>query len=575
MARQELEQTVEESRKVVADVALAALRRSLGERPAEIPSLLVDAIASGTGNRTSVLEATRQVFGTERPLDLILFDTDRIAEYVFESSRPPVITGASTLLRELNRQIAEEKYLQAVVFSGGGEGLLLVPAGQGEKVCREIETLYASKTEKALSVTTGFLTVGPADFVITNPKDAASGGVRFVSGTQAVLSRLRDQVRCTKDERGPKDEVVGGSATRCVSCRDRAAGGRNIRDFGRDIDGPLCDACGRRWDVGQVEIKGISFEELVEASGTERSKAKYIGFLYVDGNAMGALFGRLTSLAEIRFLSQAVQEVFEKLRSRARNMARKFAPGKADEDLPFVSYLGGGDEVIWILPGPLAVQVASELQTWIAAESQAIADLPQLLRRKPTDPDFLTFGAGLVLCGSSYPVRYQYALAKELQKSAKSLAYGGGKPISAIDFEVLTESSPVSEKLESARALTDGTEERDFRRSCRPYTAQRFAELLARMRRLRGKDIKLATSQLYGLQDGVREGRRIFLNFLCYQIARKPAGAKYQDWLKAFRVDAADRAAVEAFFVHNLVKGYGTWITDGLQLAPFLDGQED
>jgi hypothetical protein len=59
MARQELEQTVEESRKVVADVALAALRRSLGERPAEIPSLLVDAIASGTGNRTSVLEATR------------------------------------------------------------------------------------------------------------------------------------------------------------------------------------------------------------------------------------------------------------------------------------------------------------------------------------------------------------------------------------------------------------------------------------------------------------------------------------------------------------------------------------
>jgi hypothetical protein len=569
MATNKLEQTVEESRKAVADVAHAALAESLGERAAEIPSALPDAIASGTGNQDEIRETTQRIFSTDKPLDLVLFDTDRIASYVFESSRPPVITGASTLLRELNDRIAED-HRRFVIFSGGGEGMLLVSAGRGEKVCQQIESLYSSSTEGALRVTTGFLSVGPHDFIAGKNEDEASGGVRLVSGTQAVLSRLRDQVRSRKDERGPEPKVVGGGDERCVSCRDRAAGARNIREF-RDVEGPLCDACGRRWDVGKEKIGGISFEELVDTPGTERAKSKYIGFLYADGNAMGALFGRLASLAQYRFLSQAVREVFAQLQRRAKQTARELVPDS--EELPFVSYLGGGDEAIWIVPGFLALRIASELAAWIEEESKAIADLPTILRDRTGLPH-LTFGAGLVLCGYTYPVRYQYALAKELQKSAKSISYKSGKPVSAIDFEVLTESSPLSETLKSARALTDATEEPKFWRSCRPYTSEVFARMLERMARLRAADIKLATSQLYALQDGVREGRKVFLNFLGYQIARKPAGEKYQKWMKALGVNPADRSAIEGFFIQPLADGSGTWIGDGLQLAPFLEGKE-
>ena len=572
MATNKLEQTVEESRKAVVDVARAALAESLGGRAAEIPSALPDAIASGTGSQDEMRETTRRIFSTGKPLDLVLFDTDRIASYVFESSRPPVITGASTLLRELNDRIAED-HRRFVIFSGGGEGMLLVSAGRGEKVCRQIETLYASRTEGALRVTTGFIPVGPHDFVAGNNEATASGGVRLVSGTQAVLSRLRDQVRRRKDEHGLEPKAVAGDDKRCVSCRDRAAGSTMISKFRPDVpfDGPLCDPCARRWEVGRREIKGISFEELVEASGTERAKSKYIGFLYADGNAMGALFGRLASLAQFRFLSQAVREVFERLQHRAKETARKLVP--ENDELPFVSYLGGGDEAIWIVPGFLALRIASQLAAWIEEESKALADLPRILRDRTGLPH-LTFGAGLVLCGYTYPVRYQYALAKELQKSAKSISYKSGKPISAIDFEVLTESSPLSESLKSARALTDATEEPKFWRSCRPYTSEAFARLLERMARLRAADIKLATSQLYALQDGVREGRKVFLNFLGYQIARKPAGEKYQKWMKALGVNPADRSAIEGFFIQQLADGSGTWITDGLQLAPFLEGKE-
>ncbi|HEV7504983.1 MAG TPA: hypothetical protein VGS07_08740 [Thermoanaerobaculia bacterium] len=557
----------------MARVATRALSQRMSDRDADVPSALVDAIAAGQGDRSGVQEQSRRLLGVDPPLDLVLFDTDAIARYVFESSRPPVITGASTILHDLNDKIAED-FEPAVIFSGGGEGLLLVEAGRGREICGEIERLYQSRTEGALTVTTDFLAVHPHQFISSRQEDDAKEGVRVVSGTQAVLSRLRDQIRRRKDERLVACEGIAGHAERCVSCRDRAAGRKTIKDFRTDVrfNGPLCDPCARRWDVGRKRIKGISFEELLGDRDSERSKSRYIGFLYLDGNSMGSLFGSLSSLSDIRFLSQAVRHVFEGLLKRVEKAVRSFAPGEAGTDLPLVSYLGGGDEAIWILPAPLAIAVAEKLSSWITRESEAIPDIARLLRSRNNSPS-LTFGAGLVLCGYTYPVRYQYSLAKELQKSAKSMFYRakGRSPGSSIDFEVLTESSPLSENLEAARALSDRTDEPDFWRSCRPYAADGFSEVLERLRRLRDQDVNLAKSQLYALQDGSREGRRIFLNFLRYQIARKPAGEKYQRWLRAFGVDPADPAAVERFFVRDVPQGSGTWIADGLQLAPFLD----
>ena len=566
------EPSIDDSRQALHEVVAAILARRM---KGDVPGRFIDAVLSGQGDRDSVRKEMERVFGTSTPLDLVLFDTDSIASYVFESSRPPVIAGASTILRDINDRIARD-YRDFVIFSGGGEGMLLVPAGQGSEICRAIEALYAERTGGALTVTTGFLPVGPQDFIASKAKEKdAADGARLVSGTQAVLSRLRDQVRQKKDERGPGSPAVAGGARRCVSCRDRAAGQHKIRDFRREarVDGPLCDPCAGRWEVGKKEINGTSFEELVEAAGLERAKSKYIGFLYVDGNSMGALFGSLSSLAEIRFLSQAVRGVFERLRSRVEKAVRELVPGKPDEDLPLVSYLGGGDEAIWILPAHIAVQVTGKLSKWIEEASAETADLSSLLKEKTGVPH-VTFGAGLVLCGYSYPVRYQFGLAKELQKNAKAMFYEakGKVAVSSIDFEVLTESSPLSENLDVSRALTDRTEDPGFRRSCRPYTAAAFAALLDRMRRAREGALKLATSQLYTLQEGSKEGKRVFLNFLRYQIARKPAGLKYQEWLQALRVDPADPVEVERFFVHDLAKGCGTWIVDGLQLSPFLDG---
>ena len=107
----------------VTAVARHALERAAAGRA--VPRDLVLAVAEGRGDRAQVAAASRALFGAApKPLDLVLFDTDRIASYVFESSRPPVLAGGSSILRGLNEDIASD-HDDEVVFSGGGEGMLL------------------------------------------------------------------------------------------------------------------------------------------------------------------------------------------------------------------------------------------------------------------------------------------------------------------------------------------------------------------------------------------------------------------------------------------------------------------
>jgi hypothetical protein len=569
-----------ECRERVMRAARAALEQVAG-REAVVPQELAAAIADGRGDRQAVEAATRRIFGDRRPLDLVLFDTDRIAEYVYESSLPPVIAGASTILRDLNRELAR-LYQSQTIFSGGGEGLLLVERGRGEGICEEIENLYWEQTDGALGVTTGFLEVSPLDFIAGGPQEEeARDGVRLVAGTQAVLARLRDRIRRKKDEVYPQRVPVQGALPRCISCRDRAANHPTPVTREGLTGNVLCSPCHRRWSEGKDQIAGVSFDELIgtlqDAYPKLGAKSSYTGFLYADGNSMGALFGRLGSLTEIGFLSRAVSHVFEKLEELARQRAEDQLGGIEQPKRLFLSYLGGGDEAIWIVPGALALQIARDLPGWLSTEVRNIPDLPGFLRERKVED--LTLGIGLVLCSHSYPVRYQYALAKELQKNAKQMFYGGAyrTPPSSIDFELLTDSSPLVEDLKEARDLAYPTEEEGFFRTCRPFDQERFSQLFGRMQTAREKGV--ATSQLHALLAGAGESRRIFLNYLRYQIARPPAGKRYQDWLCCLGTPWIDASRVEGFFVHDLLPDQegqraGTWIADGVQLLPFLNHLE-
>ncbi|MCP4656044.1 MAG: hypothetical protein GY856_11575, partial [bacterium] len=101
-----------------------------------------------------------------------------------------------------------------------------------------------------------------------------------------------------------------------------------------------------------------------------------------------------------------------------------------------------------------------------------------------------------------------------------------------------------------------------------PYTAAAFSELLGRVRAAAAA--KLGNAQLYALQTGAAEGKRLFLNYLLYQIVRNRK--RYEPWLEALAVDLAAPGRLEELFIHRTPTGTeATWIPDALQLSPFID----
>ncbi|MEA2600059.1 MAG: hypothetical protein QOF89_1051 [Acidobacteriota bacterium] len=557
------------------EIARRALASSAGVAPESIPERLSRAVATGQGDRAEVAGLTRSL-GPEAGFDLVRFDTDRIASFVFESSRPPVIAGASKILRDLNTTIARDDFADWTLLSGGGEGLLLAPRGRGAVICRQIEAAYQRASAGALGVTTAFISARPEDFLSAAESESEPrAGVRVVSGTPALLSALHDEIRRKKDEHPQDRAPVAGNQPRCRSCRDREAGKTTLRSLGRpDEEGAVCDPCARRWRVGQGEIEGLSFEELITHwtdSQTEGSRKEgYLGFLYADGNGMGALFGKLQSLDELRTLSREVTACFEALRTTVEKEVEATLPERERSRAArlFLDLLAGGDEVIWILPAALAVHVAERLEEWLGAEIAARPFLAELLSQHGRNG--LSIGIGLALCGLGYPVRYQYQLAKALQKHAKDRTYASGVDESTIDFELLTDSSPLSQDFKALRELFTKTQETGFIRTCRPYGCRELTALRQQIEWALDND--LAISQLYGLAAGSQEGRLPFLNLLRYQIARKPAGERYQAWLKQCGVDPADPVAIERFFIHTRGQEAALWIQDALDLLPFLDG---
>lgn len=547
------------------------VRKALGDRTS---SELIRAVVDGSGEREEIQRIEKSL--GVKPFDLVIFDTDQIGDYVFESSRPPVICGASLILAGINRQIAS-KFGARTIFSGGGEGLLIAPPGSGSALCRDIVALYEEESKGALSVTTVSTSVLPSAFVPVPAGPAFQHpDWSLVSGTPGLVARIRDEIRRLKSEKGPRSTGVDGRQDRCVACRDRV-GTVPLSKYRpkRAPDEPeepgfLCDACDHRWGVGKRRIDGLSLEVLIkpyaETNGAA-ARSRYVGFLYSDGNAMGALFNNIPSMGLLRFASLAVGDLFRSVGDRVAALMKEKGEPAAEGGDNFLSFLGGGDEAIWILPGRFAVQVAESLPGWIR---QWIEKSPEFTEAvlKPAHRTTLSVGIGLALCEYKYPVRYQFELAKQLLRSAKERFYAAPREdCSALDFEVLTDASPLSQDLEAVRKLAYSSDDPDFDLTQRPYSEREFSDL-DRLVRISLKH-QVPNNQLYSLSGSAREGWRIFANHLCYQVARNQES--YGAWLKELGIDIKDRRRLEDFFIRRIDKSSRrrAWIVDALELRPF------
>lgn len=474
---------------------------TLNDLRVELEAALTAAIFRGGRGRVSQAEAEAAAadvvsgrefpqalaarFGGDPICSLVNFDADHIQSWVFASERVQVAQGASATLHAINRNVARDardvRGIFGTIYSAGGAGILLGDAGVAPAELEERVRTWLEAESRELTFTVVSLPLFASDFGPSSeakqlPPAGVAGLNRFqwVTGLAGALMRLQVKVREAKDARprrgGPPITLVirpGAESERCPSCNRRPPSRSS-----RDDDGPetWCLWCqsmrktARSLAPGREERRArggraLTFSDLAEASNRRR---KYLGFVAIDGNAMGSIGQGVRDLLQLRAFSEATTGVYESARGTVEKVLDQgfLEPGWKPSDAS-LSLLSGGDEITLVLPAAAAPLVAAETLRAIE-EGFERACAPGGLLHEAFRGDPVLFerlqragaAAGVVTASAQYPVRLLRGYANELQKEAKrACALGGFR--SGISWRLLTDSSPLTEGLATEETPAD------------------------------------------------------------------------------------------------------------------------
>lgn len=283
-----------------------------------------------------------------------------------------------------------------------------------------------------------------------------------------------------------------------------------------------CNSHYRQHSNDKGDIKPASdVEEIAQAS----NPSGYIGMIYADGNNVGRL------IATIRSIVQYAQ-VSETLRNTATNtvfhaLARHLQPKKVQPERgepgyrhPFEIIAIGGDDILIIVPGSVALTIASTIgQQFERRMQQNLHDLgyhlPNVCSTKnmpgryahatplidePFAPS-IGLSAGILIAQETMPLFFARKLVEELLKNAKERAKTHAKNnfySGAVDFMVLKSTTMVADDIGTFRknALLRHSNQH---LTARPYSWHEFAGLLNTVQKLR--EAAVPKSQLYNLRE--------------------------------------------------------------------------
>jgi ribosomal protein L37AE/L43A len=414
---------------------------------------------------------------------LVCFDTDRIKQYLLATNRLKEIRGGSALIAELDseRQRALEIFdLQNVVYSAGGGAAVLVPTEQeARKLMADIERNFRAKTVTA-SITGVCIQIDTSAGKLGTWMTLAGRKLRRAKAAKAELSVL------------PVEPYL----RLCNSCGQYPA-----VDRAQDGSGDwLCRACHEKRRMGAQKRKGFFVEFVGQADpaiwaeveladdldgiGTVSFPPGYVGFIALDGNHTGNLLGRLSTREAYRKFSEGLENLTKEQTFEALKKYGKPRDGTA----PFEIVLIGGDDVLLITAADIAIEVALVIAEGFEDRSQTLLVNAGLADERKT----LTMAAGVVLAHADFPIPAMYALAEDLQKSAKKLCAEQNYQTGAIDFQVVSGSDADLEALREAIPHH------------RPYTLAQLRSLVRHIEQLKQDNFPM--SQLQAMYQALFEG---------------------------------------------------------------------
>ncbi len=272
-------------------------------------------------------------------------------------------------------------------------------------------------------------------------------------------------------------------------------------------------------------------DDLEEIGQTRLTKPGYVGFIYADGDGVGSFVGGQSSVSALKANSERIRRTIREAVYRAlaesvhpERVERRDRKGQVVSEPvihPFEIITIGGDDVLLIVPGhvavPLAVRICQLFQEG-ASESETTTEVVTTN---------LTMSAGVVIADDHNPLRFLRDLADQLLKNAKKRARQEKEQenvTGALDFLVLRSQSMIRRDLKQLRRsrpyyyCVEDEEGEGLQLTACPYTldeARTMLRLLIGFRR-----VDFPKSQLHALTAALQEGRHLSSLFYLYQQIR-------------------------------------------------------
>lgn len=423
---------------------------------------------------------------------LVSFDTDRIKEYVFATDKLREVRGASLLLTELNKSSTMKNTILSIcpdyeeVFFAGGSGAVLVPSQEKTKeIIVAVEELYRNETFTA-SITGACIPLFPA----TRTKD-------FGHRMEVAGLKLRE----AKDEKARRTLATIEPYTQpCAACERYPAVGVSPID-----QTAICEACNakRRKFHEYRESQGSKAPEDLTILGKVAHPPGYIGFIYADGNSMGEKRKQLRTVKQYQDFANDLNKLITDTVDNAleKHPLRRYKKGEDGEVCPHEKLLVGGDDLILVTAGDIALSVAMDIAENFERGSHAVLKKADLHHDGP-----LTLGVGLVFAHAGFPIAAFRQLAEQLCKRAKRRCSQVKYETSAIDFMVVNAAGSSDLKTIRDEILTQEIfayphGDRHVRLTQRPYTLPEAKELLKHLQNF--KRDSFPRSQLQFLYEGL------------------------------------------------------------------------
>jgi hypothetical protein len=431
---------------------------------------------------------------------LVLFDADRIKDYVFATGRLREIRGASEQVRQLTDDDAIYRAFglpewhagadEGLIYAGGGAGAALFADEQRARTfCMWLERRFRRTTRSA---TLSAVCVPVADAPAEAQRRAAQAlAQRKASRPRAEAIPGGGALRfCASDRLYPASRLVPEPDTSGLLVSESTAvkrlRSRDLRQEKKFLGSPFWMAFKQHLpekDIAQWEDAVHRDQDLGDI-GAQAQPYGYVALVYADGDGIGNLIGQVvqrTGFPGYQTLSQALTQGTLEATAQALAAVYKFRPPRTGH-LPFEVITIGGDDVILICTAERGLAVACALSRLFTETVQG--------RLAGSDPRIelphpVSASVGVVIAHDSVPIVQLERRAAELLKSAKNERRRQKSTGGWIDFHIV--STPGLDAIETVRQRQYQPDKGTLL-TMRPYACEDAERLLKWARALRGFD---------------------------------------------------------------------------------------